>query len=357
MYTLGGIKSPTDYRDVDLATAVELPAASSLPLAFEVDYSMLPVWDQHALGACVGHALGKDAQQKEFEENKKVVNFSPRFIYALAKCVDGYDGQGTYPRLAFKMWQKYGCATETTVPNDTTLDHETYCYQRKIENIPQVAFDDALKYRIKSYAFPTHDATTIKQTIYMFGGFDALLTIGSEWYVYKGDGAVPVPISNTIEGNHEVKVFGYKVVDGKTWLKYRNSWNNRWGLKGDGWLILEDYQPYFIEAGVAVDLPDDLLLSIHSLPAPGSFRYHFSLDCFPNVDGPSNDNDSTEVRALQIALNITGDSTDWIDPRFMGYFDSSLARSLKIFQGRCKIPQTGNLDAATRVQLNLIFNK
>ena len=135
-YNFGATESPKDYRDIGLADVL---APVTLPNTYSLDVSNLPVWYQKKIGSCGGHAVGKYGQKLEEIESKEVVTTSARFSYALAKCVDGYPDEGTYLRVLMKNAQKYGFATEMTVPNNCDLTHEEYVYNRRLDNIPKEA--------------------------------------------------------------------------------------------------------------------------------------------------------------------------------------------------------------------------
>src|SRR3990167_4893678 len=150
MLNPGGLKSPYDYRQVPLSAV-----ATAIPLleSYKTDISMLPVWNQKKIGSCVGHAFAKLAQYYWYKKTGKVINFSPRFLYAVAKSLDSYHGEGTYPSLVAKILKDYGCATEELIPNNSDLFHEEYVYGRKLNNIPEAAFKEAEQYKIPGYAF------------------------------------------------------------------------------------------------------------------------------------------------------------------------------------------------------------
>lgn len=350
-YALGGIKSPPDYRDVQLSS---IAGAALPPDSFSLDTSSFPIFNQHSLGACVGHAGAKDSQEKEYNENKIVVSASARFLYALCKCFDGVAEQGTYPRTMMKMRQKYGCATEATVPNDTTLDHETYCYKRSVDNFPATSFAEAEKYTIKSYVAATLSVAGIKQAIYQGNGAVALIAITEDWFGYSSG---PMPLQLATDGNHEVFFKGYEPYNGKTLVKGVNSWGKEWGMQGEFELVLEDWLSRIQEVLTSVDLPDTLLEHLHTLPAPGTFHYNFTEDLRPDhIPGVTWVNNIVEVRALQIALSLEGIFKDITEPQFMGFYGSNTEECVREFQNKYHLPVTGNVDQPTRNQLNMLYN-
>ncbi len=360
-FGLGGHKSPEDYRDIPLAAVFPIPA--TMPDSFFVDVSKLPVWNQNALGACVGHAGGKYGQKMNQAETAQVANLSPRFLYALGKAADGLADQGTYPRVLVQQWQKYGCATEATVPNDTTLDHEAYVYGRNIGNMPAQAFDEAKQYAIKSYAFPGVTAAELQNAILNANGCMLMLAVGQEWWTSKsGQGSwqaadiLPLRAPAPIVGYHELYLYGYDHVDGRLRLWIFNSWSKQWGLNGVGYFFYDEYSQFIIESVTAVDLPNDWLEHVHDLPKPGAFTHNFQA---PLKYGDKGE----EVKALQMALYIDGELK--VDPSIFGNYLGQTAKAVMAFQSKYNIATPAEIEAIagksagpkTRAVLNQLFNK
>ncbi len=360
-FGFGAIKSPDDYRDVPLAAILPIPA--TMPESYFVDVSKLPVWNQMALGACVGHAGGKYGQKMNQAETAQVTPMSARFLYALSKCADGISGEGTYPRITMQQWQKYGCATEATVPNDTTLDHETYVYHRTIANLPAQAFAEALEYAIKSYAFPGITDQELQNAILNTNGCMLMLEVGPEWWTApNGAGSwaaadiLPLRKPSQILGSHEVYLYGYDHVNGKLRLWFFNSWSRDWGMNGVGNFMYEDYAAFLQESVTAVDLPNDWLNHLHDLPKPNTFTHNFQS---PLKYGDKGD----EVKALQMALYQDGELK--VDPSIFGNYLGLTAAAVKAFQLKYNVASPAEIEAIagksvgpkTRTALNLLFNK
>lgn len=304
--------SPRDYRDVPLAAVgpeEDSAYAASLPDSYFVDLKDIPVWYQRKIGSCVGHTGAKYKQVLDKKETGEVIDYSPRFLYALAKARDGFPGEGTYPRLVAKILKDIGCATEATVPNDSTLTHEEYVYGRDESKVP--GKDEAEPGQIGGYAFPNvKDPTSLKKGITEFSGAMLLMRIDRAWWSKK-DGTVSwaendvVPLrppTGDISG-HEVYLYGYEnvVENGRERVKFYifNSWSVDWGMQGKAWFYHDEYVAWLDEAITFVDLPNDVKERISELPDANSFKHTFSKDI---VAGER----SEEVRALQTALMIDG---------------------------------------------------
>lgn len=276
----GGIKSPHDYRQVPLSMVA---SAVPLPESYKTDISAFPIWYQKKLGACVGHAFAKTAQYYFWRKTGKIINFSPRFLYAVAKAQDSLLSEGTYPSLVAKILNKYGCATEDTCPNDTDLDHETYVYQRKIENIPAAAFAEAEQYKIPGYAFlTTNNIDEIKRAVFDSGVFAGLVRIGKEWWTdtqgnttWDKDKILPLRPPAEIVSGHEVVFYGW---DKDELYEISNSWSDFWADKGNGNLGIASYLPFFIEGIVIKELPPPVIDELQRLPSKPKHYFGVNLE-------------------------------------------------------------------------------
>lgn len=357
----GAHQSPPDYRDVDLASVSPIPA--TLPDSFFLDVSQLPIWMQNKLGACTGHAGAKYLQDVKLVSGKTLVPFSARFPYAMAKCIDGIATDGTYPRLIAQTFQKYGCATEATMPNDTTLDHETYVYQRKLANIPKAALDEAANHKIKSYAFPGTTAAGIQNAIINAGGCMMLVRIGQEWWTnisgvatWDENGILPLRPPKIITSGHEVWVYGYDHFNGRLRIWFLNCWTNTWGHKGAGYFFYDEYAPFINETITFVDLPDAVINHVQQLPPASTFTHNFTKSILYG-------DNSDEVKALQTALYIDGELK--VDPSEFGPFGPKTQVALEAFQIKYAVASLAEIKAvngkscgpATRAALNKLFNK
>lgn len=367
--SLGGIKSKIDYRDIQFVAAAP-SAPEILPDFFKIDISALPVDWQHKIGACVGHATEKNKQEYVYDGVKVVVPFSSRFVYAVAKCIDGLPGEGTFYRLGVKILQQYGICTEATMPNDTLLDHETYVFNRKLENIPQIAFDEAAKNKINSYARVGLFEDEIKHAIMTCKGVLLGVQVGKEWFTDLGGNTTwlakdILPLrspTNGIIGGHAIYVYGWDTVNGRTRFFFRNSWSKDWGLMGDGNFLWDEYLSY-TECWSIIDLPDTWLQYVKNLPPAEQFKHNFTADI---KFGDRSD----EVKHLQTALMIDGEFNKFLFNSLLktgelGYFGQVTQKALREFQFKYQVASPEELIAVngtrcggkTRRQLNLLFNK
>lgn len=368
--TTGALPSPQDYRDIPLEAVA---GVSELPKKHIEDVTMLTVEHQHKIGACVGHAAAKYAQHLNRLETGRVDKLSPRFLYALAKCRDGFAGEGTYPRLVAKITKDLGVSTEATVLNDTLLTHEQYVYSRVESNIPSKSYPDARPYRSGGFAFPTvSNAESLKRAIVEGHGAIILVQVGEEWYTsksgrrsWKSKDILPLRKPVSIISGHEVFLYGYEVEDtGRVKFYIFNSWSADWGDKGMGYFYWDEYAANVIEAITFVDIPNSTLDTISQLPDAKTFRYYFGTDIVAGQRGEV-------VKALQTALMIDGTFdrnlySELLKSGELGYFKPSGAtqKALLDYQIKHKVAPMAELLALhgtrvgskTRTMLNSQYN-
>ena len=239
-YKLGAIPNPIDTRDIHMA---QVQAPVPYPASYKTDISFIPVLDQKILGACVGHAHATCHIYHEYKETGKVKDLSPRYIYALSKKIDGYPGEGTFPRVSAKIEKDSGCATEDTIINNTTLSHTDYINITETDVVKK----DAFPFRIGGYADIPNDKEALKQAIYQNGVVPITISVGNFFN----------PIIKGNYGWHRVVAFGY---DENDRFYFRNSWGEVWGDNGDGYFDWSTQT--LIDMLVFTDIPNTLLEDI-----------------------------------------------------------------------------------------------
>lgn len=242
-YTTGAKLNEKDYRDIPLA---KVQAIVELPKKHITDISMIPVLNQRGIGACVGHAIATAMIYMNWKETGSGNVLSPRFIYALAKRLDGKTTEGTQPRFGAKVTTDNGCPLEKDLPNDTFLTHAQYI---------SVDVTEALKlasstFKTKGYAFVPTTLESLKQAIFQNGVITMTIGCGeiTNNEIKKGDE----------NGYHYIALYGYETVGADTVFFYRNSWGDTWGKNGNGKFSFKDFNGFMFDAIAYVDLPNQL---------------------------------------------------------------------------------------------------
>lgn len=298
--TLGGIQSPPDHRDIFIG---QLGLPVDVPTSYFVDISQLPVENQRQIGCCVGCAAAKYKQKIDQLDTTLVMPWSFRFLYALAKCRDGLSGQGTYPRLVSKILTEEGCPVDSICPDDTTIDHESFVYQRIEGNIPKTAFDEAYRAKISGYAFVNNDLNSIKQAVVNCNGLIMLVRVGKEWWSDKNgttwdkNRLLPIQPPQQIVSGHEIYVYGYQDTGSDTKIYFRNHWTDKWADNGNGYFLYSQYKAFIDEMITFTDIPNSLLENAHNSDL--LFKHDFTAPMALGDVG-------SEIQALQRALKMEG---------------------------------------------------
>jgi len=236
----GCLEDYQDDRDIPLSA---IQKKEEIPEEFKRDLSKIEINEQRH-PSCIGHASAKVKESQELIELGDY-KFSPRFIYALCKKYDDYDGKGTYPRVAMKMLKKYGVCQDSLFPYDQ--DYQTYINTSLISN---EAYLDATKFRIKMYAKVAPDFGEIKQAIYK-----NKVVLGGGTGSNEGWSQLPIkpPKDGEKKWGHAIAFYGYD----KDYIYFINSWGKNWGENGIGYFG-RDYVPYLHSTWTSVDALDML---------------------------------------------------------------------------------------------------
>lgn len=229
-YSTGSLLNPVDYRDIPVSS---FQPNTAIPVKHITDISMLPVMNQLALGSCVGHAIGLYLQYLDYKETGKITPISPRHIYGMSKAVDGFTGQGTYPRVAIGQVTTLGASTEDVVPCNDTLNHDEY-----------IKVEVGGKYKTKGYAFVNPTINEVKQALVNNGLLLASLSVGDF------NNSLVKPGSN---GFHYITIYGYE----NERFYFRNSWGN-WGEGGNGYFDWKDFEGKIYDIMAITDVPNEL---------------------------------------------------------------------------------------------------
>jgi len=374
----GAIINPTpDPRNHSLAAYTPILADAALPLSYSPNIDGIPHWDQNRIGACVGHAAGKAKQVAGFHHDGTIRPYSARFLYAMAKALEGTlqpegdfrnfgrtasANDGTYPELVAKIMQKYGVGVEADVPNNTLLTPDAYVYNRNLAAIPGKT--EAARHKISNYAFAPITVAGIKTAIQFAGennGLVFMLTqIDKNWWTKENGqsswlakdlfthfGGLRPPNDPASLGGHETYPFAFDTIAGRVQILDFNSWGDDWGNGGNAPLDLADWLPHIIQVITCVDLPDDYT-------AP-NWTYTFTKAM---KQGDQN----SDVVALQHALRIEGCFP--ATQSFTGYFGSITLDAVKKFQTKYAsdilspvglTQPTGFVGTMTLKKLNALF--
>ena len=380
----GALRTPPDYRQVTLehiSGAAPAPTLTSI----HIDDSKLPDFFQRTIGACQNHAYAEILTHREQRLNPNTTFVaSPRFTYTMSKIEDGVgiENQGTYAVQPFKEGVKYGCCSEATLANDTTLPYLAYIFNGSVQGVPQACFTEADLHRIPGYVqVGSEDNVTAAQLVQALqdpdgqDGIAIMMALGAEWYTdANGNGSwakgkiIPIRKVVTAIDDHIVRCNGIEQEAGTGRWKvfFRNHWSKNWAstsgieggtqpqdLDGDiGWFYLD--QHVIVEAWIVREIPDALLAIIKSLPNQKDFSHVWSTNLNVGATG-------ADVQALQIALKIAG--TFPFNQPVTTYYGQITATAVMAFQTKYAVASAasilaagGNMGEMTRAALNKMFS-
>jgi hypothetical protein len=229
---------PRDYIYTNLfGTAAEEPAVS-------IDYrpDLPPVFDQEQRGSCV--ACASTWTIKAYEEIKQgdypVDGLSAAFLYSLCKQNDGLPTEeGTQPKTAMKMLQKYGVCPETIMPYSTLTELPA----PQVPPVSDMALDAGAAFRIETYAqlCSSYDINrdqilnSMRQALKREGPFMIALLVCDNFEPDENN-LLPLP-AGSVRGGHAVGIAGD--LPNRGCLILRNSWGAEWGDNGYAYLPYE----------------------------------------------------------------------------------------------------------------------
>lgn len=221
---LGYIPDPPDPRDFQLLTLIA-PPVMALPSKVSYREQMTPVKHQDGVGACTAFAALAIKEFYDSKEYNQTIDLSEEWLYYKCKEIDGYLGEGTYPRVAADVLLKQGVCEEKFWPYETQFPPKTR---------PAAGAElNALQYKISSYAYVPPNLTAVKTALAQNGPLLIGVKVWKNFFSIGPTGVVPTPAGEYI-GGHAMCVVGYD--DTKQMLEIKNSWGTTFGDNGYVWL-------------------------------------------------------------------------------------------------------------------------
>ena len=235
----GALSSPYDSRDIKVGK-IEIDV--NLPKEYLPDYSSFSVYYQNGQPACGGHSGAKAKEILDYFDTGEIKEYSPRFVYACCKFLDGIpNNDGTYLRAIGDALKKYGACDMSLYPNDVSLSSEEY---KSFNKITDEMMDNAQERIISAYAFTGTGWEDIKQAIYK----------------HKVVILLVVPFLQGYSDGHFVVATGW---DSNNRIRYINSFGKDWGDNGYSWLEEGSFQK-INEGMTMIDLPNATIKELTS---------------------------------------------------------------------------------------------
>lgn len=220
----GWLPDLPDHRDHLYAAPVEM--AGKLPSKMDLRAQCPAVYDQGQLGSCTANAIAGAIEFDRLKQN--ISDFTPSrlFIYynerAMEHTIDS--DSGAQIRDGIKSVGNLGDCPEAEWP------YEIFKFKTRP---PKSCYADALKYKAVLYQRVTQTLSQFKGCLasgspFVFG-FTVYESFESAQVAKTGRANLPKSGEQAI-GGHAVMAVGYD--DSKNYFIVRNSWGNKWGMKG-----------------------------------------------------------------------------------------------------------------------------
>jgi len=133
-------------------------------------------------------------------------------FYARCKEIDGWPGEGTFPRVALDVWLNEGIYTETGKGPGHQRLAAYYAVPSTIDDIARVVYEKRAPVSL-------------------------VINWPLAWDGMPSSGLAPrLADSPTFRGLHQLWVWGHDFARADHGLLLRNSWSRAWGLNGSFWL-------------------------------------------------------------------------------------------------------------------------
>jgi C1A family cysteine protease len=245
-YKLNLRPSPQDDRD--LLYAILPVHADELPRKVDLREFCPPIKNQGSIGSCGSHAFAT-AMETVVAANRgkdKVVPLSELFHYYVVRQPEYMNSfpkdSGQYLRDGAKAAADVGISPEKLWP---------YVYTRYNDKPGSFAYSFARWFKIKAYrrCFGVPDIkTALSQKDPVVFGIKV-----TQDFVYKVGYDGNSVFTGSPAGGHALCAVGYdedyQNPNGtKGAVLFANSWGDRWGMRGYGWVSYADLQKHFMEA-------------------------------------------------------------------------------------------------------------
>ncbi len=246
---LGALLNDKDYRDIQLDS---FQPDVDLPEEYVTDISMLEVYDQGSLGTCVAQVLAEIKQFNEYQDTKKLLTFSRRFIYHFARVLSGLldsSNEGLPPRTASKVLVEKGACESSFLP-EIKASHKDYS-----NPFPTLsALSNALDFRVSGYAFGGEGEGAVKRALINNKVLGVSLPVDRDAITRK-TGKFGKPNLSNLSGRHYVMIYGYS----GDRVYFKNSWGKAWGNNGNGYFNFSDYAGLIKDVVAFTDIPQKLI--------------------------------------------------------------------------------------------------
>lgn len=269
-YGLGALKDLPDRRDYQIASF--LAPTAVLPSSVSYRSGMTSIKNQGQLGSCVAFGTCAAKEYYDKKEYNQELDFSEQWLYGECKKEDGYQGEGTYPKLGLEILLRKGVCEEYFLPYEAQ-------YPPSNSTAPG-ANENAVNYKIKAYA-KVVGLDYVKQALYQFGPMTGSILVWKNFYNIQADGIAPTPPNEDWLGAHLMCIVGYddniKTPLGNGVVTFKNSWSPYFGDKGYVHIPYSVFDTYFLGGWSMVDITGSSMELWSDWPKDASGQYQEEL--------------------------------------------------------------------------------
>jgi len=226
--------------------------AALLPEEFSVRDKISKVEAQGDSYSCIGQAFAYYAEVLNKIETNEDTQLSARDIYSLIHQPNG----GAFLRDGALKLVKSGVVLEKDAPSYIGEAPPTEAFMRQRNDITTAEIERGHTYLSKSaFRVPERSVRAIKQAIFEgHGCVGGVIGDNAGWE--EPEGGIVKPPKNGNWG-HSIFLTGFKVINGKEYIEFCNSWGSGWGNLGYGYLG-EDYfkSGNVFRPWVLIDIPN-----------------------------------------------------------------------------------------------------
>lgn len=357
---LGANPSKRDYRSeivaAHLASVVPVNSTPDLPKSLgNAFFQKNGILMQAKTPSCVSHSVVELMKLYWFLKTGKVINFNPQYLHIKSAFPGAGSEDGRDEATVLSMAKSFGCCTSATLPINTDVSNAQYCDPSVIT----AAMDaEAAQYKIPGYTPVGLTQESIRNAIKTYGAVGLVFQIGQEYYTsingvtsWAQADIDPVRPPKVVISGHAVTGTGWN----EDLDHLVNHWSFAWAQNGESDWIFNEWEPFLMEVWAIAEVPGLLLQTVQGLPAANEFKHNFTAQLSRGMQG-------NEVRALQIALSIDGETTY---PEINGIFGPLTQQAVILFQQKYAsdilYPQgltkpTGTVGPGSIRKLNQIFN-
>jgi C1A family cysteine protease len=252
----GGLELAPQLRNYRLE---EIPGAVVLPSKFSLRDKVGKIKHQNGSSSCSSQATSYYAEVLNFIETGEKVQLSPKFLYAFV----GYPYEGSYIKDNFARVCNAGVALESDISSYENGNPPSESFMTTKPVVSKEVEERAYTHWAKKYVTWDNTSVELYKRAIVQGNGCVLASWGNNILWQTGD--IELPYDRTqLNWMHAIYLVGYD--DDKKCFEFVNSWGDKWGYGGFGWLPYAYMTSgYTTNPHTLVDLPNGIYSLVQKL--------------------------------------------------------------------------------------------